>query len=162
MDPGVLADLGDKRVDQGPARRLGVDRGEMGLGQHFAHQLGGPAGVDQVVDDQRIGAVAGHALEHRDFTLCLMVVGRHADGVDQPQFQLARDDRRRHQPAARDRDNLIPRSLFRQSPGERLGVTMELFPGNGEVVLRLGGHENYYARRRAAPPSCGAKEIVPH
>src|SRR5438132_372160 len=37
QDPGVLADLGDEGVDQRPPRRLGVDRREVRLGQHLAH-----------------------------------------------------------------------------------------------------------------------------
>src|ERR1700722_21039563 len=52
VDPRVLGDLGDEGVDQGAPQGFGVDGGEMCFGQHLAHQLGGGAGVDQVVDDQ--------------------------------------------------------------------------------------------------------------
>ncbi len=32
VDPGVLADFGDKRIDHGPTRWFGVDGGEVSLG----------------------------------------------------------------------------------------------------------------------------------
>src|SRR5579863_6436376 len=50
--PGVLRDLGDEGIDQRPALRLGIDRGEMRLRHHVAHQPPGLAGVDEIVDDQ--------------------------------------------------------------------------------------------------------------
>jgi hypothetical protein len=58
LDPSVLRDLGDERIDHRPAERFGVDGGEMGLGQHFPHDFSGRAGVDEVVDDQHSRAVA--------------------------------------------------------------------------------------------------------
>ena len=74
IDPGVLRHLGDEGVDHRPAHRLGVDGGEMRLRQDVAHDLGGLAGVDQVVDDQHalpapaaeLDDRVGHALEHAE------------------------------------------------------------------------------------------------
>src|SRR5262245_65504474 len=66
IDPGVLADFGHEGVDQRPAGGLGVDGGEVRLGQHLAHVFGGPAGVDQIVDDEPAGGVRGDALEEVD------------------------------------------------------------------------------------------------
>src|ERR1700704_3274177 len=50
-DPGVLRHFGDEGIDHRLAQRLGVDAGEMRLGQDLAHQLGGAAGGDPVGRD---------------------------------------------------------------------------------------------------------------
>src|SRR5882757_8605073 len=71
-DPGVLRYLGDVGVDQRPALRLGIDRGEMRIGEQLAHQLAGLAGIDEVVDDQKplagaaaeLGGLLRNTLEH--------------------------------------------------------------------------------------------------
>src|SRR5258705_13476394 len=51
-DPGVLRDFGNKRVDQRPPHRFCINRCEMRLGNHLAHQPPGLAGVDEIIDDQ--------------------------------------------------------------------------------------------------------------
>ncbi len=48
----------------GRPMRLGVDGGEMRLRQNVAHELGGLAGVDQIVDDQH--ALAAPATDRDD------------------------------------------------------------------------------------------------
>ena len=58
MDPGVLADFGDKGIDERAPCRLGIDRRQMRLGQDLLHNLGGPSGVDQIIDNQGARAVA--------------------------------------------------------------------------------------------------------
>ena len=58
IDPCVLGNFGDEGVDQRAALRLGVDGGEMRLGQHFPHDLGGVSGIDQVIHDQPAFAIA--------------------------------------------------------------------------------------------------------
>src|SRR5262245_66024646 len=40
-DPGVLRHLGNESVDHRAAHRLGVNGGEVRLGQQVAHELGG-------------------------------------------------------------------------------------------------------------------------
>ena len=61
VNPGILRHFGDERVDQRAPQRLGVDRRKMGIRQHAAHQPGGLAGIDEVIDDQK--ALAGAAAE---------------------------------------------------------------------------------------------------
>ena len=81
-DPGILRDFRDERIDQRASHRLGVDGGEMRLGQDVAHQLGGLPGVDQVVHHQKTFAAAGaerhhgfgHGLEQLELTLADMIV----------------------------------------------------------------------------------------
>src|SRR6185437_15721879 len=51
INPGVLRDFRDERVDKGATHRLGIDRGEMRIRQQVAHDARGLAGVDEVVDD---------------------------------------------------------------------------------------------------------------
>src|ERR1700733_12185021 len=58
VDPGVLGHFGNEGVDQRPAHGLGVDRGEMRARQQRANDLGGLAGVDEIVDDQHARTVA--------------------------------------------------------------------------------------------------------
>src|SRR6202163_2510371 len=90
VDPCVLRHLGDKRVDQRPALRLGVDRRKMRIRHHRAHQPAGLAGVDEIVDDQKslAGAAAEfchfgrNALESLQLALPGMVVAGNADGID--------------------------------------------------------------------------------
>src|SRR5262249_8154844 len=59
--------------------------------------------------------------------------------IDEPHLELAGDDRRRHETAAGDGDDAVPGSLLDQAPGERLGVAMQLLPGDREVLLELAG-----------------------
>src|SRR3546814_5581380 len=73
QDPGVLAHLGDETVDQGTARRLGVDRGEMGLRHQLAHLAGSLAGVYQVVDQQPALAVVLDRFQHLHVALGVVV-----------------------------------------------------------------------------------------
>ncbi len=60
-----------------PAHGLGIDGGEMGARQQRAHDFGGLAGIDQIVDDQHARALAAaerddrrrDVLEHLQFAL---------------------------------------------------------------------------------------------
>src|SRR5207302_1187955 len=88
-DPGVLAHLGDEGVDQRAPGRLGVDRGEMRLGQKLAHDPRSVAGIDQIVDDEIALAIAGDALQHRDLALDAVSIARDADRVDEADIELA-------------------------------------------------------------------------
>ena len=51
--------------------------------------------------------------------------------------EFARHDRRRHQPAASDRDDGFPMALAGQTPGERPGIAMKLIPGNGKCLRQI-------------------------
>src|SRR5262249_33433097 len=101
IDPGVLRYLGDERVDHGSAHGFGVAGRVMRLGQHLAYPLSGFAGIDEIIDDQPPLAApaadaddaARHVLEHLEFALRDVVVARDAHGLDQPDAELARDDR---------------------------------------------------------------------
>ena len=112
--------------------------------QQVAHHARGLAGVDQVVDDQHALALLAHrrhfgrdAFEHLELALVLVVVvARHAHGLDQPHIQFARHDRRRHQPAARDGDDGLERPGLVQPPGQRARVAVELVPGDGKDFFR--------------------------
>src|SRR3546814_14780269 len=137
QDPGVLADLGDIGIDQRAAGGLGVDRREMRPGQHLAHDSGGGAGVDQVVDDQPAVAVAGGPLEDDGPALVAVVVCGDADGVDEAYAELAGDDRGRHQTAAGYRDDAFEGSQRAEPPGQRAGVA-----GNGSGSGRERGGQD--------------------
>ena len=84
----------------------------MRVRHHRAHQSPGLAGVDEVVDDQEPLAGAAAELCHLgpkrpsapEVALLVVVVACDADGIDDANAEFARDDRRRHQPAAGDRD----------------------------------------------------------
>ena len=128
VDPSVLADLGHVGVYQGPAGRLGIDGGEMRLRQPFADDPRGGAGIDQVVDDQPPLAVARRRLQDLDLTLDLVVVAHDAEGIDDADAQLTRDDGGGDQSAARDPDDAGPLGIVDQAPGQRLGVAMQLLP----------------------------------
>src|SRR6185312_14374332 len=73
-------------------------------------------------------------------SLRVLVVAADADGLDEPQAQLARHDRRRHQPAAGDADDGLERPLVGQPPGERARIAMQLVPRDRErlAIARLG------------------------
>src|SRR5579872_3753771 len=142
QDPGVLAHLGHVGVDHRSARGLGVDRGEMRLGQHVSHNARGMPGVDQVVDDQIALAVAGHALEDLDLAAHAelgVVIALHADRIDEPDIELARHDGGRHQAAAGDCDDAAPRSEVEEPPGERARMPVQIVPGYREMLERCLG-----------------------
>ncbi len=68
VDPCVLADLGDERIDQRPALRLGIDGREMRPGQHGPDHRGRLAGIGQINDDEHTFAAVfaqgrGHLLQ---------------------------------------------------------------------------------------------------
>jgi hypothetical protein len=109
------------------------------LRQHFPHRRGGAAGVDEIVDDQDACAPlpaglrhrGGDVLQHRRVALVLVVVIRgDADRLDDADLELARDDRRRHEPAAGDADERRERASPGEPPGERPRVAVELLPGD--------------------------------
>src|SRR3982074_3667921 len=145
IDPGVLRHLGNERVDHRPAHGLGVDGREMRLGQQFAHHLRGLSGIDEIVDNQHALAapatyaddVGGDTLEHLELALDGVVVAPHANRLDQANVELARDDRRRDETAARDADDRLERTGAGQPPDQRARVAMELVPGNGERPPRV-------------------------
>jgi transposase len=109
-DPGVLADLGDEGVDHLAAGRLGVDGGEVRLGQELADDSTGLPGIDQIVDNQPALAVPLDRFQDLGVTPGLVVVGGNADRVDQSDVELAADDVRGHQTPAGDGDNALPGS----------------------------------------------------
>ncbi len=135
MNPRVLADLGDEGIDQRPSGGFRINRRKMGLGQELANDLCRVAGVHQVVDDQGRLAITVDALEDGNFALRLVIVGRDTHGVDEAHLQFACDDRSGNEAAAGDGDDLLPRALLGESPGERFGVAVELFPGDGKIML---------------------------
>src|SRR5579862_2425848 len=136
IDPGVLRDFGDEGVDQRPAHRLGIDRGEVRGGENIAHNARGFSGVDQVVDDEHALALPAHrgdfranALHHLDVALVLVIViARDAHGLDDAHVEYARHDRGRHQAAAGDADDRLERPRLVQAPGQRAGVAVKLVP----------------------------------
>src|SRR5262249_47301245 len=130
---------GDEGVDHWASRGLGVDRGEMRLGQHVPHHAGGVPGVDEVVDDEIAVAVARDALEDLDLAALaelLVVVTLHAYGIDEPDVELARDDGRGHHPAAGDRDDPAPGPEVEETPGERARVPVQIVPGDRKMLER--------------------------
>ena len=75
-------------------------------------------------------------LEHLQLALGGVVVARHAHRLDQPDVELARDDRRRHQAAAGDADDRLERAGAVEPPGERARIAMELVPRDRKDFLR--------------------------
>src|SRR5688572_21163065 len=145
MDPLRLLELLDESVDDRRARGLGIQRGEVGLRQHLPHRLRRAPGIDQVVDQQVPLARALHAFQDLDGALHLRrapliflrtrVVAGDADGVDQADVELARDQRRRHEAAARHRDDAFPGTLAVQDFGQVARIAMQLYPGDDDFVL---------------------------
>src|SRR5688572_13086407 len=142
VNPLGLLELLDEAVDDRPAGGLRVEAGEMRLGQELAHGLRGLAGVDQVVDQQVAVAGAAHALENLDAVLLLLsraglacAVAGDADGVDQADVELARDQRCGHQAAARHGDDALPRAFLVQELGEVARIAVQLYPGDDDFVF---------------------------
>src|ERR687892_326598 len=71
MNPLRLLELLDEGIDDRPARGLGVEAGEVRLGQELAHGLRGLPGIDKVVDQQVTLALAAYALQHLHAALLL-------------------------------------------------------------------------------------------
>jgi hypothetical protein len=129
----------------------------MRLRQDVAHDLRGLAGVDEVVDDEHAAPVPSRralhrrdVLQHAELALVLVVViARDADGLDQADAELARDDRGRHEPAARDRRRsprtARPRRAARRARARRGGTG----PRRPERPFR--------ARRAAPAPQARAR-----
>jgi hypothetical protein len=136
IDPGILRDLGDERVDQGASHRLCIHSGEMRVRQQVAHDARGLAGIDQVVDDQHALSLrvqprhlGRDAFDHRNVALVVVIaVAQDRYGLDHSHVEFARNDGRRHQTAARDANNCIKRSGVVQAPGESARVAVELVP----------------------------------
>src|ERR1700704_5547316 len=145
IDPGVLRHFGDIGVDHRPAHRLCIDGREMRLRQELAYDLGGLAGVDEIIDDQHALAptaadaddVARNVLEHLELALAGVIVARHADRLDQADVEFARDDRGRDQAAAGHADDRLERAGAGEPPDQRPCVAVELVPGDGKGLLRL-------------------------
>jgi hypothetical protein len=75
------------------------------------------------------------------FDLIFVIVGGDADRIDQADLELARDNRGRHQAAARDRDDPGPGPHAVEPPGQRPRVAVELVPGDGEVFVGRQVHD---------------------
>src|SRR4029079_7633771 len=144
IDPRVLRHLRYESVDQWPAHGLRIDRGEMRLRQHVAHNARRFAGVDEVVDDEhalplrlQVLHLGRDALEDLDLPLIVVVaVAQHGDRFDHPHVQLARDDGCGNKPTARDADDCLERPGLVQAPCERARVAVKLVPRNGKDLLR--------------------------
>jgi hypothetical protein len=106
------------------------------LGQQLAHDPPRLAGVDEVVDDEPARPVAVGGLQDARGAQGLVVVGADADRVDEADVELARDDVRRHEAAAGDRDDAAPGPAVGEPPSQRLRVAVELVPGDREVAPR--------------------------
>ena len=126
-DPGVLRHFGDEGVDQRPAHRLGIDGGEMRLaaGSRAPACAVLPVSTRSSTTSTPLPRPppsatmsAATLLEHAQLALGDVVVARDAHGLDHADAELARHDRRRHQPAARDRTRCAangPASASRQA-----------------------------------------------
>src|SRR4029450_9343882 len=125
----------------------------MRLRQHLGHESPGLPGVDQIVDDQPALATALDSLEDARLPLTLLVVGRHAEGGDQVDRELARHDLRGHQATARDRHDALPWPALGEAPGQRPGITVKLFPRDGKVTA--------YGVAHGSTPAPGAVAITP-
>ena len=144
----------------------------MRVRQHVAHQARGLAGVDEIVDDQEAlaGAAAElcglgrDALQDLQSALPVVIVARDADGIDHAHAEFAGDDRRRHQPAAGDRDHGVERADLVQPPGQRPAIPVKLVPRDRKRLARpLLRAEFGMLRHHHAPVSCriAAAAIVP-
>ena len=65
-----------------------------------------------------------------------MVVAGDTDGIDDAKAEFARDDCRRHQPAAGDRDHRMKRPDLVESPGQRPAIPVELVPRDRKGFVR--------------------------
>ena len=120
--------------------------------QHLAHQLGGGAGVDQVVDNEdlrpviELGDLGSDGLEDLKPALRLVVViGGDAHRLDHPDLELSRDDRRRNETAAGDGDDGVEGACRREPPRQGARIPVELVPRNREGLVAGG-------RRHGATP----------
>ena len=144
--PGILIDLADRGIDERPPRRLGVDGGEVGVGQDHPGLAGGGAGIDEIVDQQPSAAAAavgegvGGSLEDADRFLNLLVVARDAQGIDDPEVELARQDGRRHQTAAGQGDDAFPGAEADETAlrGLGLGYRAEYIAATTRAVVAGG------------------------
>jgi hypothetical protein len=122
--------------------------------QQAAHELSGLAGIDEIVDDQKplasaateFGRFLRNPLQHLQVALLVMVIACDADRIDDSHAELARDDCRRHQPAAGDRDHRMERPDLVEPPGQRPAIPVELVPRH---------------RKRLARPLLGAQRRFP-
>src|SRR4051794_9300758 len=119
-------------------------------GQEIAHDTRGRAGIDEIVDDKHAGTAREYlrrdALQHLDLALRLVAIARNRDRLDDADAELARDDRRRHEPAAGDRDDRVERPGTREPPGKRARIAVKLVPGHGKNFF--GGLARRKFRRR--------------
>ena len=87
--------------------------------------------------------VGRNALQHLQVALLGVVVARDADGIDDAHAEFARHDRRRHQPAAGDRDDRMKRPDLVEPPGQRPAIPVKLVPrdrkGLSGPLLRAEG-----------------------
>ena len=129
IDPGVLADLGDEGVDQRPARpawrtssRSGTSAPSRGRAARSCRCRRGrrspapPAPLPSA--RSTMSRPTGFSTSMPPCSL-VVVIGGDADRLDQPDAELAGDDRRRHEAAAGDADDRLPLALVRKPPGQR-------------------------------------------
>ena len=90
-------------------------------------------------------------LQHLDFALALVVIAFDRDRLNDADIQLAGDDGGRHKPATGDGDDALPLAQVGQPPGQGLGIAVQFFPGDGEILLRIGDFVGHGRR----PISCG-------
>jgi hypothetical protein len=135
VDPGVLRHFGDEGVDMRPSLRLCIDRREMSFCQDLASDERRRTGVDEVVDDEDPPAIAEPRNIFRDrlqyFRPALLRPGfitGDAERFDDTHIEFARDDRRRHESAPRNRDDRGKRSRLGETPGQRARVAVKLLP----------------------------------
>ena len=90
VDPGILRHFGDKGINQRPSRGLGIDGGEMRVGQEVGRTLR-PCRCRS--DRRRSDAFAAeldevrHSLHHPQVALVLIVlIALDANGLDEPQI----------------------------------------------------------------------------
>ena len=95
-------------------------------------------GIHEIVDDEGVGFVEGRigVLEHGFRVAFLAVVVEHdAGGVDVPDIEFPGDNACGNESATGDGHDSGEDAAFQKPPGERLGVAVKLFPGDGEGFM---------------------------
>src|SRR5205823_11552687 len=145
MDPGVLRDFSNEGIEQRTTHRLRIDGREVRFGQESAHEPRGPAGIDQVVNDQYAFAattarrhdIERYALDETDVAPPRMLVARDTNRIYKADAKFARHDRGRNEAAARYADNDVERPLIRQARRERARIAVQFVPGQRDSPRRL-------------------------
>src|SRR5205085_4982699 len=77
------------------------------------------------------------ALYEPDIALPDVLVARDADRIDETDAKLARHDRGRNEPAARDADDDLERPLVRKARGQRTRIAVQFVPGYRDSTCRV-------------------------